>query len=251
MVFKDLYDAARIWVKGDQFTIANVLGRATVQWDDGQQLADRYQGGSMVIARLAPQDYHRWRMCRAAACWAGACPSRARCSLSTPWPSVRTSMCTPKTEREIISFISPEFGKVLIVPVGAVMVGSITILKDNCAVQKGEQHGYFQFGGSTVLLFFEPNTIEFDRDLLYFSSQGTESLVRVNTRIGVSVRGKPPAAPAAATCGRCGSYRCRTRRRCSGPRCDGAARRAARRLGARVSGLSTSHSPALAHSAYR
>ena len=67
------------------------------------------------------------------------------------------------------------------------MVGSINLLKDEGEeVRKGEEHGYFAFGGSTVLLFFEEGRIEFEKDLLLGSKENREMLVRVNTRLGVA-----------------------------------------------------------------
>lgn len=44
--------ATRYWIKGTGFTLAELLG--------SQELAEYFDGGSIVIARLAPQDYHRW-----------------------------------------------------------------------------------------------------------------------------------------------------------------------------------------------
>jgi len=79
------------------------------------------------------------------------------------------------------------FGNVMIVAVGATMVGSINICQPpTTEVKKGDINGYFTFGGSTVLLFFEPNTIVFDQDLIENSKKCVETLVKVNTRLGVS-----------------------------------------------------------------
>ena len=44
--------ATKYWIKGSGFTLERLLGDA--------DLARQFDGGSMVIARLAPQDYHRW-----------------------------------------------------------------------------------------------------------------------------------------------------------------------------------------------
>ena len=54
-------------------------------------------------------------------------------------------------------------------------------------VQKGHVHGYFAFGGSTVILLFERDRIKFDDDLLQNTSKRTETLVRVNTRLGKAI----------------------------------------------------------------
>jgi phosphatidylserine decarboxylase len=53
MVFAETMDATKFWVKGDKFTVAGVFGPTLTD------LAARYVNGSMCIARLAPQDYHR------------------------------------------------------------------------------------------------------------------------------------------------------------------------------------------------
>lgn len=44
--------ATQYWIKGEGFTLERLLGDA--------ELARTMNGGEMVIARLAPQDYHRW-----------------------------------------------------------------------------------------------------------------------------------------------------------------------------------------------
>lgn len=44
--------ARKYWIKGSGFTLARLL--------DDEALAQSFEGGSIIIARLAPQDYHRW-----------------------------------------------------------------------------------------------------------------------------------------------------------------------------------------------
>jgi phosphatidylserine decarboxylase len=59
-------------------------------------------------------------------------------------------------KRVVCPLESPEFGTVGMIAVGATMVGSINFLRhEGDKVKKGDQHGYFAFGGSTVLVFFE------------------------------------------------------------------------------------------------
>lgn len=48
-----------------------------------------------------------------------------------------------------------------------------------CTYRKGEEHGYFAFGGSTCLILFQPNTMQFDADLLENSVKPLETLVKV------------------------------------------------------------------------
>jgi len=142
----------------------------------------------MVIARLAPQDYHRWHI-----------PVNGKLGERTPIPgtlftvnpiAIRQNVNVyTRNKREILELQSKEFGFVVMVAVGATMVGSITILiPDGATVRKGDVHGYFSFGGSTVLLFFERGAIKFDDDLVNNSNDQMETLIRVNTRIGRALR---------------------------------------------------------------
>lgn len=54
MAFQTIDDATRIWIKGKEFSVSRMLG------DRYGQEAKKYEGGSLCIFRLAPQDYHRW-----------------------------------------------------------------------------------------------------------------------------------------------------------------------------------------------
>jgi phosphatidylserine decarboxylase len=49
-----------------------------------------------------------------------------------------------------------------------------------------DEHGYFAFGGSTIILLFPVDRIKFDEDLLNNSEDKLETLVRVGDRIGSS-----------------------------------------------------------------
>ena len=71
------------------------------------------------------------------------------------------------------------------VEIGATMVGGIrqTYMPGE-AVAKGEEKGYFAFGGSSVAVLFEKGRIEFDADLLDNTANGLETYARVGERMG-------------------------------------------------------------------
>jgi len=175
-VYSTIAEAQRLWIKGHHFSLTNLLQDA--------DLAARYEGGSLVIARLAPQDYHRFHV-----------PVNGTLRPFTPIDgtyftvnpiSVNTAVDVyTENKRVVCPMDSPEFGLVTYVTVGATMVGSIHFTTTpGQTVRKGDEHGYFAFGGSTVLLLFEPGTIEFDEDLLANSQKPIETLVKVGTSIG-------------------------------------------------------------------
>lgn len=76
-----------------------------------------------------------------------------------------------------------------VVAIGAMLVGSInwTNKSEGYKVAKGEDIGWFQYGGSTVIVVFPGDRIEWDADLVAASEQGFEVQVRVGERIGRAV----------------------------------------------------------------
>ncbi|KAH9466828.1 hypothetical protein Pst134EB_001882 [Puccinia striiformis f. sp. tritici] len=88
--------------------------------------------------------------------------------------------------RVVVCIQTAKFEKVYCVFVGAMMVGSINMsIKVNDQVRKGQDVGYFAFGGSTILTIVESEKIEWDDDLLTNSNHSVETLVRVGNRVGV------------------------------------------------------------------
>ena len=67
--------------------------------------------------------------------------------------------------------------------VGAFGVASIND-HQRAEFQRGDEAGFFTFGGSTVIMVFPPDTIRFDEDLVENSAKGVETLVKANSAIG-------------------------------------------------------------------
>lgn len=88
--------------------------------------------------------------------------------------------------RKIVPIDSPVFGRVMMVCVGAMMVGSIkTTVEVGQTVKKGDEFGYFAFGGSTIVTVFEKDVgVQWDEDLLINGKASLETLVRVGMGIG-------------------------------------------------------------------
>ena len=75
------------------------------------------------------------------------------------------------------------FGMVAYVAVGAMMVGSIVLtVKEGTCVKKGDEIGYFAFGGSTIIVASQ--NVVFDQDIINHSQTPIETLVQVGERIG-------------------------------------------------------------------
>ena len=169
-------------VKGRKFTLASFLG--------DKALAARYEKGSMVIARLCPTDYHRFHFPAAGVAAGPKLINGVLYSVNPVALRERIDIFT-QNKRVLSTLESPEFGRIVSVEVGATMVGRITqTYSPGEPVAKGQEKGFFSFGGSTVVLLFEPGRIVFDEDLLAASRPGLEILCRAGQSLG---RALPPA----------------------------------------------------------
>ncbi len=167
----------KLSVKGSEVEVSELL--------QDQHLTTQFQNGSALVVRLAPADYHRFHFPDAGE----AKPAR---DLGWGLYSVHSIALSAGTKsflnhRHISILKSQNFGSICIIEVGALFVGCIeqSYLPGN--VERGQEKGLFHFGGSTVILLFEPERILFDQDLIEASSQGIESYVRLGTRIGVQL----------------------------------------------------------------
>ena len=102
-------------------------------------------------------------------------------------PVVVNTECDVFTEnrRSVALIDSEEFGKVAFVAVGATLVGSIVLTaQPGSTVRKGDEYGYFAYGGSTTIAVFQKGRVKFDEDILATTRKYMETLVQMGNRIG-------------------------------------------------------------------
>ncbi|MDB0615211.1 phosphatidylserine decarboxylase [Tenacibaculum dicentrarchi] len=74
----------------------------------------------------------------------------------------------------------------MVAPVGATMVGSIIeTYTANLPVKKGDEMGYFAFGGSTIVLIVDKKNIKIDADILKNTKNRIETFVKMGEKIGL------------------------------------------------------------------
>ncbi|XP_015893647.3 phosphatidylserine decarboxylase proenzyme 3 [Ziziphus jujuba] len=186
-------DSLRFWIKGRKFSIQGLLGQ--------EISSSAFIDGTLVIFRLAPQDYHRFHVPVTGT--VGKFVSIPGCLYTVNPIAINSKYCNVFTEnkRVVTTISTAEFGKVAFVAIGATMVGSITFLKKTGDyVKKGDEFGYFSFGGSTVICVFEKNAIEIDKDLLENSARSLETLVSVGMKLGVSKKAYDHGLPNLERC---------------------------------------------------
>ena len=165
------------YIKGFRFNVESFLNNS--------DLAKKYKEGSMIVFRLAPPDYHRYHFPVSGEI------STSNTKIDGDYYSVNPLALRKKAEifwlnkREFGVIKSPIFGNVVMVEVGATMVGSMIQTYKGNSVKKGEEKGYFKFGGSTVVLLFEKDKIKIDEDLLKNTSTGLETTIKMGEKIAV------------------------------------------------------------------
>jgi phosphatidylserine decarboxylase len=154
-------------------------------FDGDENLAHRFDGGACAILRLCPTDYHRFHFP------VSGTPSRTR-TIEGVLHSVNPYALENRipvyclNKRTICQIQSEDLGEVCYMEIGALGVGSIVqTYAPDTPLLKGAEKGFFKFGGSTVILFFEPGSIKFDDILVQNSSRGIETLVRMGERIAI------------------------------------------------------------------
>ena len=142
-----------------------------------------FKPGAGFLIRLAPCDYHRFHF--PADCWPSS-PVRVGRRLHSVHPIALTAGAPSFRNKRMISLLSgTNCGRMLQIEVGALTVGSIVQTYARGPVRKGQEKGYFHFGGSTVILLTEPGRVVPDEDLLDATARGLETLIKMGTRIGL------------------------------------------------------------------
>jgi phosphatidylserine decarboxylase len=165
-----------VQVKGFTYSLRELIK------DD--KTAEKYSNGTCLILRLCPTDYHRFHFIDDGVCEETVKINGAYYSVN-PIALQKVEKLFCENKREWSTFHSDNLGDVLYVEVGATCVGSIIqTFTPNKRVTKGDEKGYFKFGGSTVILFFQPNTIKIDKDIVEQTQLGFESYVLMGEKIG-------------------------------------------------------------------
>ncbi len=175
LVYPCLGEGALLPVKGSQVSVAQIL--------DSEEDARLYAGGGALVVRLAPYDYHRFHFPDGGQAGSARYLGRKYHSVN-PLALERVPRIFALNRRVLTYLDTNHFGRVAYVEVGAFAVGSMVQIYAPGPVARGQEKGYFQFGGSTLVLFFERGRVVFDADLLADSAQNLEVHVKTGVRIG-------------------------------------------------------------------
>jgi len=177
MGFQDVSSIRGVFVKGQQFDLDLLLMNA--------ELANRYRSGSLVLSRLCPVDYHRFHF----PCDGLPGPAmRINGPLSSVSPiALRQKLEILWTNRRVLTPLDAgPFGQVLLIEIGATCVGSIRqSFEPGRPVSKGQEKGWFEFGGSSTITLFEKGRIKLAEDLVRATGQSLELYAHMGDLLGI------------------------------------------------------------------
>lgn len=181
---------SNFWIKSQPYSLADMLA--------GDESIDQFAGGTVYQAFLSALNYHRWHSPVAgtvvrAYLQEGTYFSEADGEgTAASDPIISQAYITNVAARAIILIEAddPVIGLMAVVPVGMIEVSSCVLdpkLKPGYHLDKGEELGLFQFGGSTHCLVFRPGAIkQFAFEALPMPDAPHAPLVRVNSAIATA-----------------------------------------------------------------
>ncbi len=158
----DVKRVDQFWVKAQPYSLQDLLAH--------DETVDRFVGGTVYQAFLDAHSYHRWHSpvagtIRRAYVVPGTYYSEAESEGEDPEGPKKSQGYIAHVAARALIFIEaddPTIGLLCMMPVGMVEVSSCIIppeIRPGARVKKGDELGYFQFGGSTYCLIFRPGAI--------------------------------------------------------------------------------------------
>ena len=169
-------DNTHFTLKHTPYTVASLI--------QNDALAREFSGGYALIFRLTVDDYHRY----------GYIDDGTR----EPFVKIPGVLHTVNpiandyypiykaNSREYAVLHTENFDDVLMMEVGALLVGRI-VNHPETQFSRGQEKGYFRFGGSTVVLLIKENVVQIDSDILQNSADGIETVVKYGEKIATRI----------------------------------------------------------------
>lgn len=172
----DINDDSVFRIKDSYYTVESLT--------HSKRAGEYYKGGKCVIIRLCVDNYHRY-------CYIDDGYKSKNKFIQGVLHTVNPIACEhydiyKENSRECSILYTKNFGKVMQIEVGALMVGRIINYDEVSCIKKGDEKGRFEFGGSTICLLFKKDAVEIDKDLIRNTEEGFETAIKMGERIGLS-----------------------------------------------------------------
>ena len=172
LIVYNIDDDLRMNVKGRTYTLEEILT------DD--KYCEEYSGGYCLVYRLCVDDLHRY-------CFIDDGRLKGRKTIKGKLHTVSSLSADHKIYKEnfrVVNVMDTEnFGRVIHIEVGALLVGRV-VNHDVRSFTKGEEKGYFEPGGSTIIQIFKKGSVRIDDDIMVHSMEGIETRVLYGEGVG-------------------------------------------------------------------
>lgn len=163
-------------VKQSRYTISSLL--------QNEELTAEYKDGLCLVFRLCVDNYHRY-------CYADSGKKSRNIFIPGKLHTVRpialeTLPVFTENCREYTTIESAVFGKLIQIEVGAMLVGRIVNFENEAIVERGKEKGFFEYGGSTIIILVKKDAVKINDDILQNSASGIETPVKMGMLIGVN-----------------------------------------------------------------
>lgn len=159
-------------IKGTKYTLEELVKNKI-------DLSD-YKNGKCLIFRLSMDNYHHY-------CYPDdgklLNSFKIKGKLHTVSSISKKYKIYKENKREISILKTNNFDELIFIEVGALLVGDIVNNKKT-KFKKGEEKGFFNLGGSTIIILVKENVLKVDKDILDNSQNNIETIVNYREKIG-------------------------------------------------------------------
>ena len=162
-------------IKDSEYTVASLLR--------DKKLARHYRGGKLWLFRLCVDDYHRY-IYNVSGKQSDVRRIEGLYHTVNPIASEYYDIYKENT-REYCLIRTQDAGTIIDMEVGALLVGRIVNrYVDSTDVRRGEEKGYFEFGGSTIILLIQKDKVAPLDRIVENSRKDIETRVRQGELVG-------------------------------------------------------------------
>ncbi len=161
-------------IKDSYYNVEDLVG--------GSEIAQEYLSGTCLVLRLGVENYHRY-------CYIDDGFKSRNYHIPGRYHPVQPIVVRKhpvfiQNTREYTVLYTKNFGIVTQIEVGACLVGRICNHHEAGVIRRGEEKGYFCFGGSTIVLLFKEGAVNIPQEVFDATSEGKEAIVKYGEAIG-------------------------------------------------------------------
>lgn len=166
----------KIKIKNTIYSITDLIGQSS----RSNELLQEFKSGICLVFRLSTTDYHRYiHIDNGHYVYTYDIPG-----ILHTVRSISEKYKIYVHNHRVVSVLSGKrLGRYIQIEIGALTIGKI-VNNNKERFTRGEEKGYFEYGGSTIVILFRKNSIEIDQDISFQNSLGNEIKIDIGEKIG-------------------------------------------------------------------